>query len=234
MMMPLLALVRVRATLLMPVSIAAIGICLGHWYSCTHLAKPQRIMKAIMFIAIHVAFVWMCAGLFVGTAVPQAQFAVLAQAITSFDLRYRRSLFNTLLHSLANFYVAATLSRTIELAFYLIMFAGLVLFAFYVAGKEDGLKTARLHPRRRQKAVRRAAPSLTLFGFSFGMVALLAIVIVYLFTPRFANRPIIPPFSLDIPLNGGVKAENHYNPGVPPACRINGWNDGPERLFLRF
>jgi transglutaminase-like putative cysteine protease len=231
MMTPLLALVRVRGTLLVPVSIAALGICLGHWYSYTHLGKPQQVVKVVMFVAIHIAFAWMCAGLFVGTAVPQAQFAVLAQAITSFDLRYRRSLFNTLLHSLANFYVAATLSRTVELAFYLILFAVLVLLAFYAAGKEDGLKRAKLYPRSGQRAARQAG-SVTLFGFSFGLVAVLAVVVAYLFTPRFANRPIIPPFSLDIPLNGGVKAEI-INPGVP-LVQINGWNDGQSDYFYGF
>lgn len=235
MLVPLLALVRVRSTLLLPVFIAALGICLGHWYSYTHLQKKGRLVQVVMFVAIHIAFLWMCAGLFIGTSVPQAQFAVFTQAITSFDLRYRRSLFNTLIHSLINLYIAASLSRTLELALYVIVFAVLVLAAFYRADKEDGLKSAKLRPTvkmRRRTLPQAYASSMTVFGFGFGALALLAIAVVFLFTPRFANRPLIPPFSLNIPLNGGVKAEI-VNPGVP-LVQINGWNNGQSDYFYGF
>ena len=230
---PLLALLRARSTLLLPVLLAAVGFCLGHWYSYTHLQAKRRLAQGVMFIAIHLAFLWMCAGLFIGLSLPQAQFAIFTQAITSFDLRYRRSLFNTLFHSLIILYLVASLSRTLELAIYLALFAVLVLAAFYVAGKEDGLKSARLRPTNPDKAPPRFfSSSMTIFGFGFGGMVLLAIMVAFLFTPRFANRPLIPPFSLDIPLNGGVKAEI-VNPGLP-LVQINGWNNGESDYFYGF
>lgn len=231
MLVPLIALVRVRGSLMGPVLIAAIGIGWGHWYSYKTLGQNRKLVKAIMFVAIHVALVWMCSGLFIGTSVPQAQFAVFSQAITSFDLRYRRSLLNTLLHSLVNLYVAATLSRTIELAVYLILFAVLVLAIYFEAGKTDGLKSASLHPKTMPRPQKNSRAMAT-FGFSFGGLVLLGIVAVYLITPRFANRPLVPPFSLDVPLSGSVKAEI-INPGVP-LVQLNGWNDGSSDYFYGF
>ena len=235
MLMPLLALARVRSSLWLPVILAGVGIVLGHWYSYITLAAPKKIVRLIMFIAIHVAVVWLFVGLFAGTAVPQAQFAIYAQAITSFDLRYRRSLFSTLIHSLANLYIAASLSRTIELAFYLILFAFFVLAAFFIAGQEDGQKQARLRPEAKRRPDQKTADAARpwigyVFGFSLVVGALIFLTI--LFTPRFASRPLVPPFSLNIPLNGGVKAEI-INPGVP-LIQINGWNNGESDYFYGF
>ncbi|MEW5961416.1 MAG: DUF4129 domain-containing transglutaminase family protein, partial [Chloroflexota bacterium] len=52
------------------------------------------------------------------------------------------------------------------------------------------------------------------------------------FTPRFANNPIIPPFTINVPLRGGVKAEI-INPGVP-LVQINGWSNGASDYFYGF
>lgn len=262
MLIPLLALARVNSFLWPHVILAAMGICLGHWYSFHNLKKQSQIMRGVMFIAIHLALCWMFIGLIGGAVVPQAQFAIFAQAITSFDLRYRASLFNTLIHSLAILYVAASLSRTTELAIFLILFAVLVLAAFFVADKESGLKFAKIRPkfiransiwkvgRLEEGALATFQPSIfqlsktkslllppqarsmMLFGFSFGVVALLVIFIVFLLTPRFANRPIVPPFSLNIPLNGGIQAEI-INPGVP-LVQINGWSNGSSDYYYGF
>ncbi|MBN1219596.1 MAG: transglutaminase family protein [Anaerolineae bacterium] len=233
MLTPLLALARARPDLWPHVIIAAMGIGLGHWYSYTHLDRNIVLVQTIMFMLIHVALAWLFVGLFIGAAVPQAQFAIFAQAITSFDLRYRRSLWSTVGHSLANLYVAATLSRTLELAVYLILFAALVLAALYIAGREDGLNAARLRPKpwpaRPQASHRR---SITIFGFGFGVSVLLGLVVAFLFTPRYANNPIVPPFTLNIPMRGGVQAEI-INPGVP-LVQINGWNDGTGDYFYGF
>jgi transglutaminase-like putative cysteine protease len=136
---------------------------------------------------------------------------------------------------MANLYIAASLSRTIELAFYLLLFAFFVLGAFFIAGREDGLKQARLRPvvkrRIEKKAVAAARPWLG-FVLGFGLLIGLLVFLTILFTPRFASRPLIPPFSLNIPLNGGVKAEI-INPGVP-LVQINGWNNGESDYFYGF
>jgi protein-glutamine gamma-glutamyltransferase len=233
MLAPLLALARVLPPLWPHVIAAALAMGLGHWYSYRFLDKSGCLMRMFLFVLVHVTFAWLLIGLVIGATAPQAQFAIFTQAITSFDLRYRRSLFNTLFHSLANLYVAASFSRTLELGLYLILFMALMLAAFYVAAKEDGLQLARLRPKptpaTRQPAYRR---SMTLFGVSFGVIALLVILVAFLFTPRFANNPIVPPFTINIPLEGGIKSEI-VNPGVP-LVQVNGWNDGASDYFYGF
>ena len=233
MLTPLLALVRVVPDLWPHALVSALGLGLGHWFSYRTLDKNSCLVRGFMFILIHVAFAWLLIGLARGAVVPQAQFAIFTQAITSFDLRYRRSIFNSLVHSLANLYVAASLSRTLELALYLALFAGLVLAVLYVAGREDGVKVARLRPQTipllRLPLHRRAMMG---FGLGFGVVALLVIFGVFLLTPRFANNPIVPPFTINVPLRGGVQSQI-INPGVP-LVQINGWSDATSDYFYGF
>ncbi|MBE7549705.1 MAG: DUF4129 domain-containing protein [Anaerolineales bacterium] len=233
MLVPLLALARV-GNLWPQVLLAGLGISAGHWYSYARLDRQSWLVRAVMFAAIHVALLWMCAGLVNGITLPQAQFAIFAQAITSFDLRYRRSLFNTLIHSLANLYIAASLSRTAELGLYLILFAVFVLAAFFVAEKEDGQKAAKLHPTPnvQTQTPTRGRRGWLIFGVAFGLITLCAIFTIFLFTPRFAGRPLVPPFTINVPLRGGIKSQI-INPGVP-LVQINGWNDGSSDYFYGF
>ena len=233
MLVPLVAIARV-SPLWPQVILAALGMSAGHGYSYYHLDRNSQIVRAIMFVAIHVALFWMLAGLVTGATLPQAQFAIFAQAITSFDLRYRTSLLNTLIHSLANLYIAASLSRTIELGIYLILFTVFVLAAFFVAEKEDGLKSAKLYPqvRARDVSLLPHQPRLIIFGLGFGLSCLFAIFVAFIFTPRFAGRPLVPPFTINVPLRGGIKAQI-INPGVP-LVQINGWSDGTSDYFYGF
>jgi len=186
-----------------------------------------------MFMLVHLALCWLIMGLVIGATVPQAQFAIYAQAITSFDLRFRRSLFTTLFISLAILYVAASLSRTYELFIYLITFAVLVLAAFYIAAREDGLKTATARPAvKTTTSTASGRQSMTIFGVSFGAIAVLALFVVFMFVPRFANNPIVPPFTINIPLEGGIQSEI-INPGVP-LVQVNGWSDDTGDYFYGF
>jgi transglutaminase-like putative cysteine protease len=231
MLVPLLAIARVSS--LGPHAVlAGLGIGVGHWYSYQTRERPNQLVRGVMFLAIHLVLAWMIIGLATGATVPQAQFAIFTQAITSFDLRYRTSLFNTLIHSLANLYIAASLSRTSELVVYLILFAGLVLAAFYVAEQEDGLKLARLRPgpTSTRPATRRSG--LLIFGAGFVLIFLISISVAFIFTPRFASRPIVPPFTINVPLRGGVKSEI-INPGIP-VVQINGWSDDSSDYFYGF
>ena len=61
---------------------------------------------------------------------------------------------------------------------------------------------------------------------------LCAIFCAFLFTPRFAGRPLVPPFTINVPLRGGVKSQI-INPGVP-LVQINGWSDGSSDYFYGF
>ncbi|MFN8459579.1 MAG: DUF3488 and transglutaminase-like domain-containing protein [Anaerolineae bacterium] len=231
MLVPLLAIARV-SPLWWQTLLAGMGMLFGHTYSYYYANQKSRLIKfalfVVMFIAIHVAIVLLGVGLISGATLPQAQFAIFLQAITSFDLRRRSGLYYTLIHSLANLYIAASLSRTAELLLYLILFGGLVLAVFYVAEREDGLKTAKLTPQAaptRQRGV-------FIFGLGFGLAALSMACGAFLFTPRYASRPIVPPFSINVPLRGGIKAQI-INPGVP-LVQINGQNNGSSDYYYGF
>lgn len=240
------ALFRVRFSLGLPILLASIGITWGHWYSYKNLARTRQSIRVMLFIGIHLAICWLFVGLFAGAAVPQAQFAIITQAITSFDLRHRSSLFGMLIHGLANLYIAASLSRTSELAIYLVIFAVLALIVFYLAERNDGLKTAKLLPHNIQKPPSNGLTSwladyfnkgsitqkITVFGFGFGSTTLAVVFVVFLFTPRFASRPIVPPFTLNMPIRGGVKSEI-INPGIP-VVQINGWSDEVSDYYYGF
>lgn len=227
MLMPLLALGRVEARLWPHIFITGIAIVVGHWFSYRHLEGGGWLVRAFLFVGIHVVLCWLFIGLVVGATVPQAQFALFTQAITSFDLRYRSSLFNTLLHSFAIMYVAASFSRTLELALYLIIFVGLVLAAFHIAERDSGLKNATIQP-----LTPRNRRPVTLFSLSFGLLAIVAMAGVFILLPRFTNNPIVPPFSFDVPLQGGTTSEI-VNPGVP-LVQINGWSDQSGDYFYGF
>lgn len=237
MMVPLVALLRTGGIrLLGVVLLGAIGMALGHWYSYRYREQENsRLVRGLIFLGIHVVFGWMCVGLVIGAAYPQAQVAILAQAVTTFDLRYRGSLFNTLFISGATLYIAASISRTAEFALYLILFGLLVLAAFFVAEQKDGRGAAALLPQEREKAVApslRVRRALTPLLLRYTLLAGGAIFVIFLFTPRFAGRPFIPPFSISLPISGGVKSEI-INPGLP-LVQIDGWSDGTSDYFYGF
>lgn len=228
---PLLALAR-TAGIWLPALLAGAGMALGHWYSARPTSNQGRLPRLLMFVMLHVAFCGMCVGLTQGMRYPQAQFAIYAQVITSFDLRKRRNLFSTLVHSLLNLYVAATLSRTVELGLYLLLFAGLALAAFFVSEYQEGQEGARLLPDPPPPSEAPRPTPLLWLGLRYGLLAALAIFVAFLFTPRFASRPIIPPFSITVPQRGGVKSEI-INPGVP-LVQVNGWSDGTSDYYYGF
>src|SRR5689334_2422883 len=114
----------------------------GHYYSwrAAHSEKTIRFVRLGIFTALHLAVLWMFAGLFIGAALPQAQFALYAQAITAFDLRRRGNLFSSLGLSLLVLYVAATLSRDYSFLAFSLAFVALALAVFFQAEIEDGNK----------------------------------------------------------------------------------------------
>jgi uncharacterized repeat protein (TIGR04138 family) len=59
MLVPLLALARVRTGLWLPVILSAVGIIIGHWYSYKTANAPKQWVRLVMFIAIHLALIWL-------------------------------------------------------------------------------------------------------------------------------------------------------------------------------
>ncbi len=226
------------ADIWVPVVLALAGLAAGHYYSwrAAHRPRASTLARLIIFVALHAALLWMCAGLFVAGALPQAEFALFAQAITSFDLRTRGNLFASLAMSLLSLYVAATLSRDTSLIVFVLFFLVLVLAVFYQAELESGRAHATtpglpvLMPIARPGAAATASRLRPAVGY--GAVLIVLAALVFAFTPRFAGRPMLPPFSLDLPIPRGTTAQI-VNPAVP-LVQINGWSSGESDYYYGF
>src|SRR3972149_3872445 len=97
-----------------PALLTVLVLAGGHYYSW-RAAPPDRrepFVRLGVFIALHLALCYMCAGFTAGILLPQAQFAMYAQAIISFDLRRRTNLYSYLGFSLLTLSVAAAPRRT--------------------------------------------------------------------------------------------------------------------------
>ncbi len=235
---PILALGWV-ALLWGPVLLAGLGLAAGHYYSWRAATRPKASgwVRLAVFVALHLALALMCGRLFAPGALPQAEFALFAQAITSFDLRTRRNLFASLGMSLLTLYVAGTLARDASFGLFGLAYLGLTLAVFYAAEVADGQGRARLRwpPAAPVSAAattaRRAAGGLRL-AFLFTGVLAAGTVVVFGFTPHFAARPVIPPFSLDLPIPQGTTARI-VNPAVP-LVQINGWSNATGDYYYGF
>ena len=229
---PMLALGAVSFAWL-PVAAALLGLAAGHYYSARAAARPKASawVRLGVFVALHLALLLMCARLFAPGALPQAEFALFAQAITSFDLRSRGNLFASLGLSALTLYVAATLARDPWYGLFVLAYAALALAAFYAAEWDDGARAARLRwPAVGAKATQARGAAVPWLGWA----AVLAVTTVAVFgiTPHFASRPIIPPFSLDLPIPRGTTARI-VNPAVP-LVQVNGWSNSLGDYYVGF
>jgi len=218
-----------------PALLALVILSAGHYYSwrAAQHDKPNPFVQLGVFVALHLALAWMCAGFWVGAALPQAQFALYAQAVTSFDLRRRASLFSSLGLGLLVLYVAATLSRDYVFAIFLVAFVALSLGVFFHVEIQDGLQSARLKTRttqERQPAATRRGRRV-FFAF-YPLSAMLVSVVVFAFSPHFAGRPLISPFSLNLPIPRGVTSQI-LNPALP-LVQINGWSNQKGDYYYGF
>lgn len=208
---------------------ALIGLAAGHRYSAAAAAraKPDPRVRVGLFIALHLAIAYMCVGLFAGFNLPQVQFALFAQAITAFDLRSRRNLFSSLGMSLLVLYAAAGISRDYSMVAFLLAFAALALRVFVQAEWEDGAREAPLRP----EAETPGAPGGRYWAAQ--IVAALGLAFVaYACTPQFSARPLIPPFSLNLPIRGGPQARV-LNPAVP-LVQVNGIREPSDDYYYGF
>ncbi|MEM7799372.1 MAG: hypothetical protein AAF633_09295, partial [Chloroflexota bacterium] len=55
----------------------AILLIFGHRYSAKHAEEPIKRVRQIIFVGLHIAFVYMIAGIAVGLPYPQGQMAML-------------------------------------------------------------------------------------------------------------------------------------------------------------
>lgn len=216
------------------------GLAAGHFYSWRMSGRPKspRLGRVLIFLALHVALIWMCVGLFTGAPLPQAQFALYALAITSFDLRTRGNLMASLGIGLVVLYVAATLERDYGLIIFALAYLALAGAVLYQAEVVDARLGATGSFTSAGAGKRRTALP-DVLGWSVGRLmaglaggSLAVSLVVFAFTPHFAGRPLIPPFSLDLPIPRGVTAQI-VNPALP-LVQINGWSNQKGDYYYGF
>jgi protein-glutamine gamma-glutamyltransferase len=193
------------------ISIAILGF--GHRLAYQYRDKPSLVVRIGAFVGLHLAFAWMLFGLFNNQPYPQAQVAMLAMAMVSFELFSRFNLASGMGIGMLNLYVAATLSRDVFFGISLLIFLGLMLLFLWQADNEDGVKTNPIILRAipsKQRSVSRWRS----WAFRFALLTSLTVPLVFIITPHFAGYPIIPPFSLQLPITKRPSAQV-INPAVP-------------------
>ncbi|MBI1276735.1 MAG: DUF3488 domain-containing protein [Anaerolineaceae bacterium] len=193
--------------------ISIVILAIGHRTAFQMRNKRPKWLRIVTFVGLHLVFGWMFVGLFSGQPYPQAQVAMLAMAVVSFELYQRLNLYSGMGIGLINLYVAATLSRDLSFAVFLLIFVGMLLAFLWQADVEDGLKDNPIILKPAAQQSRRVAS----IGKTWGRFAILAsacVVGVFFFTPRFAGYPIVPPFSFQLPINKPPSAQV-INPAIP-------------------
>ncbi len=201
-------------TRLWVVAIISIAIlALGHRTAYRMRDKRPKWLRFITFVGLHAVFGWMFLGLFIGQPYPQAQVAMLAMAVVSFELYQRLNLYSGMGIGLINLYVAATLSRDLTFMVFLLIFVGMMLAFLWRADVEDGLKDNPIILKPVTKQAKRVSSIGRTWG-RFAVFASVCVVGVFVFTPRFAGYPIVPPFSFQLPINAPPSAQV-INPALP-------------------
>jgi transglutaminase-like putative cysteine protease len=209
--------------------ITVVILGMGHYAAYRYREKPPLIMRVGAFLALHLAFLWMFVGLFNGQPYPQAQVAMLAMAAVSFELFSRLNLYSGIGIGLIDLYVAATLSRDISFLIFLFAYLALLLAFMWRADDEDGLRdnpvvlrpSGATSPARARLWIGRFALLLPLMG-----------MVVFIFTPRFASYPIVPPFTITAPVRGGSSAAI-INPAIP-LVQVQGWSNQVGEYYYGF
>lgn len=217
--------------------LSTIILGLGHVYSYRWRLRPSRGVRLAAFIALHLTFAWLVAGIYWGIPYPQAQLAMLAMAVVGWDLFKRLDLYSGLGLGLINLYAASTLSRDLVFGAFLLVYLSLLLAFLWIADAEDGVKdnsavlkadSVSYSPSR----ITHHALRFTSYVSRFIPMFAVAGVLVFLFTPRFAGLPIIPPVTLRVPIRERASSQI-INPAVP-VVQIEGWSDEESEYYYGF
>ncbi|HLY29205.1 MAG TPA: transglutaminaseTgpA domain-containing protein, partial [Aggregatilineales bacterium] len=236
-----LCIVALAATVGQVWGIAIISLGLlsaGHAIAYRVRLKPPRLLRVLTAIALHLALAYMLFGLFSGQPYPQAQIAMLAMAVTSFELFSRLNLYSGLGIAFLNLYVAATLSRDITFAVFLVLFVALLLAFLWRADTEDGLRAnatiLRSAPPDRglQPPAHRVKSILRTWALRFGTSLGVFAVLAFLITPHFAGHPIVPPVSIQLPISSGPSG-GIVNPAIP-LVQIQGMSRDSSDFYAGF
>lgn len=197
---------------LMPLGVTVLLI--GHVYAYTYRHNPQKWMRNIGFIGLHFGLCAMLAGVVSGVPYPQAQFAVLAMAFVSIEVFSRMNLYSAFGLGFINLYTAATLSRDISFGIFLLTFIALLLAFLWRADSEDGIKKNPHILRGTQQSRQQIGRLIGGWSWRFVLVVVMLGGIVFMFTPRYAARPLFMPISLTLPIETEPQ-KSVINPAAP-------------------
>ncbi|HEV3232434.1 MAG TPA: transglutaminaseTgpA domain-containing protein, partial [Candidatus Dormibacteraeota bacterium] len=191
-------------------SLACLGaVVAGHTVSWRWRARPRRargqvLLGGLLLGAVAYLFADLFLGVF-GGALPQAKFALVALAITAFDLKSRRNLYTHLWHSLVILYVAALFAWDATFLPFVLAWGG-CLFGFLLATSAGGTAVRGPLIRRSEPLIRLSGPLIRRSGpWLLAWMALGALAFVAL--PRFAGRPLAVPLLVSVPLDQQNPAE---------------------------
>jgi transglutaminase-like putative cysteine protease len=216
-------------------SVVVLG--LGHYFSYRRRDKPIRWVRVVVFIVFHLVFVWAYFGIVEGWPYPQAQLAMLAMAAVSWELFKRLNLYSGLGMGLINLYAASTLSRDFVFGGFLLAYLGLLLAFLWIADADDGVKDNPVVLKRRiepdgKPRITRHALRITFYVSRFVLLLVVTGVLVFLFSPRYAALPPLPPVKLRAPMKGKPTGEI-INPAIP-VVQIDGWSNESSDYYYGF
>ena len=162
-------------------------------------ARGQAVIGAVVVACLAYLVLDLVFAVF-GGALPQAKFAVLTLAATSFDLKSRRNLFSHVWHSAAILYVGALFAWDYSYVAILLLWTG-GFFAFLLFSRSGARPEATLDAVRRVAlgSGRRALPWVLTWVVVGGAV--------FVALPRVAGRPIAVPVLVSIPLSQDASGE---------------------------
>ncbi len=202
----------------------------GHYWSWRRRHRPRTkrgraLLSLLMLGCVFYLVLDLTLALF-GGALPQAKFAVLVQAVTSFDLKTRRNLFTHLWHSLVILYIAAVFAWTAAFLPLVLLWAG-CMWAFLAFTREPRQNVPSASPASERQ------PLLTWIGSTmrrrgliirWGVAWIALTCLVFAALPRFAGRPVAVPFMVTVPLHNDLSGE--VLPAILPLVQTD--TDGAE------
>jgi transglutaminase-like putative cysteine protease len=218
-------------------ALATAALALGHCYSYRHRSRPKRWVRVLVFVLFHMTFVWAFLGLAQGWPYPQAQLAMLAMAVVSWELFKRINLYSGLGMGLVNLYAACTLSRDLVFGAFLLAYLAVLLASLWRADFEDGRRSNSIVVRYRSGPAGDAVPvhrasRIAVPVLRFVLALAVGGALVFVFSPRFAGVPLTPLLTLRMPMHGHPPSEI-INPAVP-VVQIEGWSNESSEYYYGF
>ncbi len=198
-----------------PVTAAACLVLVagGHYRSWRGRHRPRTVRgRALLALALVGCLAYLVLDLTLavfGGALPQAKFALLVQAATSFDLKSRRNLFTHLWHSLVILYIAALFAWTAAFLALVLLWAGcmwaFLAFTRQPAGAAE--RAASLSTVVRPGACIAAAVRRRRQLAGWGLIWIVLSGIAFAALPRFSGRPVSIPFMISVPVHDELRGE---------------------------